>query len=67
MSSFLSIKYCYRRLALCLPPEVSKKETAHFNKLSRLCREVDIITDDLFVMDVNSFCDDTSFFVFEVT
>ena len=53
-------------MALCLPPKISKKEDVHYRKLTKLCTEIDVITDDLYVMDVNSFCDDTSFFVFEV-
>lgn len=36
-------------------------------RLHQLTQEVDFLTDELFVMDVSTFCDDTSYFVFEVT
>jgi hypothetical protein len=56
-----------RRLALCLPPTLSRKEKLTFMRLHQLTQEIDLLTDELYVMDVSSFCDDTLYFVFEVT
>lgn len=62
----LSSHPSYRRLALCLPPTLSRKEKLTFLRLHRLTQEVDLLTDELYVMDVSTFCDDTRYFVFEV-
>lgn len=65
-----TLKYHYfnlsRRLALCLPPTLSRKEKLTYMRLHQLTQEIDLLTDELFVMDVSTFCDDTSYFVFEV-
>jgi hypothetical protein len=53
-------------MAFNLPPLISKKEQKTFKKLSRACCEVDLLTDDLFVMDANSVADDARYFVFGV-
>lgn len=53
------------RVAFALPPEISSSEVAHFNSLVELSREVDFITDELYVLDVKTFCDDPRYFVFE--
>lgn len=55
-----------RRMAFNLPPQLSKKEMKTFKKLSKACCEVDLLTDDLFVMDANSVSDDARYFVFGV-
>jgi len=52
------------RMAFNLPPQLSKKEIKTFKKLSKICCEVDLLTDDLFVMDANSVSDDARYFVF---
>jgi hypothetical protein len=49
-----------------LPPTISKKEIKTHKKLSQACCEVDLLTDDLFVMDANSVADDARYFVFGV-
>jgi hypothetical protein len=56
-----------RRLALCLPPTLSRKEKLTYLKLHQLTQEIDLLTDELYVMDVSTFCDDTRYFVFEVS
>lgn len=61
-----SLRAVMWRLALCLPPTLSRKEKLTYLRLHQLTQEVDLITDELFVMDVSTFCDDTRYFVFEV-
>mmetsp|Transcript_403 Transcript_403/g.755 ORF Transcript_403/g.755 Transcript_403/m.755 type:complete len:566 (+) Transcript_403:85-1782(+) len=53
------------RMAHCLPPSISRKERLAFLKLKDMCNEIELLTDDLYVMDVITFCDDTRYFVFE--
>lgn len=53
-------------MAFGLPPLLSKKEIKTHKKLTKLCCEVDLLTDDLFVMDANSVSDDARYFVFGV-
>lgn len=54
-------------MAFGLPPTISKKEIKTHKKLSNACCEVDLLTDDLFVMDANSVSDDARYFVFGVS
>jgi hypothetical protein len=57
---------CFRRVALGLSAEHSNEERAHYSQLLRECNRVELITDDLYIMDVLSVSDDTSYFVFDV-
>ena len=47
-----------------LHPTQSTQETAHYSLLRQQCDELDILTDDLFLLDVRSVADDHRFFPF---
>ena len=53
------------RLALGLAPEETSSEINSFDKLQQQTHCTDMITDELFIMDVLSTCDDPDFFIFE--
>ena len=56
-----------RRAAFCLPPVTTKSETQTLASLQRACNRYDVLTDELYVMDVFHVSDDTRYFVFEVS
>ena len=49
-----------------LPPAVSQAEKHTLSSLRRLCDRCELLTDELYVMDVFCVTDDTRYFVFEV-
>ena len=53
------------RLSLALPGDVSEIETIEYESLRRSCDTVDLITDELYIMDVLNIADDTRYFIFE--
>lgn len=53
------------RIALGLAPTATQDEVQAFEALKRSCDRVSLLTDELYVMDVFSVTDDTSYFVFE--
>ena len=53
------------RLAFGLSPEENSDEDRDFQALKSNIHEVDLITDELFVMDVLNIVDDSNYFIFE--
>lgn len=53
------------RIALGLTPTACPEEIQTFEGLKRSCDRISLLTDELYVMDVFSVTDDTSYFVFE--
>ena len=53
------------RIAIALPDNVTSEETRSFNKLRNHCENLDILTDMLYMHDVDNVTDDPRFFVFE--
>ena len=53
------------RIALNLSPEPSRAEREEYSYLLRQCNTEELLTDDLYIMDVVSVADDASFFVFD--
>ena len=60
-----SLRRLIWRIALCLPPEVSHEETKRYRLLRSYCDHLDILTDRLYMHDVENVVDDPRFFVFE--
>lgn len=54
------------RAALQLPEDVCVSEQVVFAQLRMECDRIDLLTDDLYLHDVQNIIDDTRFFVFEV-
>lgn len=54
------------RVAFGLPEEVSTIEEQTFEQLRKECDRTDLITDELFIHDVQNISDDPRFFVFQV-
>lgn len=53
------------RIALGLTAEPSDAERDEYNTLVRRCNDEELLTDDLYIMDVLSVSDDTTYFVFD--
>lgn len=53
------------RAALTLPPDVTQDEMKRLKVLRSYCEHLDVITDRLFMFDVDNVVDDPRFFVFE--
>lgn len=53
-------------MALDLPPQPSVTEKLAYMKLQSLCSKLDLLTDELYINDVLTTCDDPRYFVFEV-
>jgi hypothetical protein len=53
------------RIAVALPDAVTHDEIKTFNSLRGYCEHLDILTDTLFLHDVDNVADDPRFFVFE--
>lgn len=53
------------RVALGLPEEVILSEDRHFRRLRGECDRLDLLTDELFLHDIQTVTDDPRFFVFE--
>jgi len=53
------------RVALALPEELSAAEEKNFVRLRVSCDRLDLLTDELFLHDVQNVIDDPRFFVFE--
>ena len=53
------------RAALALPPEVAAEERTRLKVLHSYCEHIDLITDRLYMHDVDNVVDDPRFFVFE--
>ena len=53
------------RLSLTLAEEVSPEEESTFTRLRSECDSIDLLTDELFMHDVQNITDDPRFFVFE--
>lgn len=53
------------RAAMTLPPDVTQDESKRLKVLRSYCEHLDMITDRLFMFDVDNVVDDPRFFVFE--
>eukprot|EP00605_Chrysophyceae_sp_TOSAG23-4_P002110 GSChrysophyteH1.ASY1.ANO1.2336.1 assembled CDS len=53
------------RLALALPDKTTPEEEKTFQSLRSYCEHLDVLTDSLYIHDVDNVADDPRFFVFE--
>ncbi len=63
----LSIRGRMWRIACGLHEKPTSLEEQHFLRLRRQCDRMDLVTDELFMHDVQTVLDDPRFFVFEVS
>ena len=65
-SLLLFVNVILRRMAFGLPPHLSASEHFDYSTLQELCTSYDLLTDDLYIMDILNYTDDCRYFVFEV-
>jgi hypothetical protein len=63
----LSLRTRLWRLACGLHEKPTSLEEQHFLRLRRQCDRMDLVTDELFMHDIQTVLDDPRFFVFEVS
>lgn len=54
------------RVAMGLPADEAPREALEYERLVITCHQYDLITDELFLRDIQTVTDDPRFFVFEV-